>query len=494
MKKENKKLLSIFVVVIVVSAAVATALTFGMKYLEEGKDKEERSMFAKIFVNENSGTIPFDVNFTTLILYHEGDITYEWDFGDGNTSTERNPTYIYDENGSFLCTLTVTDSNGEKVTDSIIISVRPNQGPIVSIMLSDLRPSRPFIPVLRNPSISGYYWGAPLRQAMDLKIFPSSLLNLPGFVSCDAQAISPEGNEIVSYRWELRPPTSNTRLGKQIKPVYTFEGKNITIPMLYTYVVASYDLTVIVTDSKGFEGTSTIKFQVDESGIETQLNAIKQSIGIFRQNVWHDILKEQLSGPVGSLVYETVFSKLPSWPLLKLAIIFRLGSKWAVNPEGTLTIQLLKQLLEKHPLLQNVLQKNLVRIQSLLEKKVSDSARLAPLYEKVIDAIQGLLEQLGLANLKPEISDEKPENNAQLVNASIPQVSITVTDPEGDPFNVSIHGKYLNDTLFTNQYNNTFNATFFPTLPYETDIYWYVNVSSQGRWVNRTYMFTTRWS
>jgi len=492
MKKENKKLLSIFVVAIVVSAAVATALIFGMKYLEEGGE-EEQSIFAKIFVDESSGTIPFDVNFTTLILYYEGDITYEWDFGDGNTSTERSPTYIYDENGSFLCTLTITDSNGEKVTDSIMISAKPNQGPTVSIVLSDLRPSRPFIPLLRRPQISGYYWGRTLRELMDKKIIPSSLLNREGFVSCNARASSPEGSDIVSYRWELRPPTYSTRLGQQKKPVYTFEGKNITIPMLYTYVVAPYDLTVTVTDSKGFEGTSTIKFQVEESGIETQLNALKQGIGVFRQNVWHDILKEQLSGPAGSLVYETIFSRLPSWPLLKLAIVFQLGSKWAINPEGALTIQLLKQLLEKHPRLQNVLQKNLVRIQSLLEKKVGESAKLAPLYEKVIDAIQVLLEQLGLANLKPEISDEKPENNAQLVNASIPQISITVTDPEGDPFNVSIHGKYLNDTLFTNQYNNTFNATFFSTLPYETDIYWYVNVSSQGRWVNRTYMFTTRW-
>lgn len=153
-----------------VSAAVATAVTFGMKYLEEREDKEVQSIFAKIFVDESSGTIPFDVNFTTLILYYEGGITYEWDFGDGNTSTERNPTYIYNENGSFLCTLTITDSNGEKVTDSIMISAKPNQGPTVSIVLSDLRPSRPFIPLLRHPQISEYYWGRTLRQLIDTKI------------------------------------------------------------------------------------------------------------------------------------------------------------------------------------------------------------------------------------------------------------------------------------------------------------------------------------
>ena len=494
MKKENKKLLSIFVVVIVVSAGIATALTFGLKYLEESKDGEEDSMFAKIFVNENSGTIPFEVNFSSLILYYEGDVKYHWDFGDGNTSTERNPTYTYAENGSYLCTLTITDSNGEKITDSIRLLAKPNQGPSVSIVLSDLRPSRPFIPVLRRPQISGFYWGRTLRQLMEMKIIPPSLMNREGFVSCSAQASSPEGSDIVSYRWELRPPTYTTRTGQQKKPIYYFEGKNITIPMLYTYVVAPYDLTVIVTDSKGYEGTSTIKFQVEESGIETQINAFKTSLGLFRQNVWHDILKEQLSGPVSSIVYETIFSKLPSWPLLKLAILFQLGSKWAINPEGALSIQLLGQFLEKHDRLRNILQKNLVRIQTLLEKRIYSSAKLSPLYGTIVNTIQGLLERLGLANVRPEISDEKPADGSQLVNASTPQVSVTVTDLEGDPFNVSIHGKYINDTLYTNQYNNTFNATFISQLPYETDIYWHVNVSSQGRWVNRTYMFTTRWS
>lgn len=43
---------------------------------------------------------------------------YQWGFGDGNTSDEQNPTYIYDKAGNFTVTLTVTDSEDITIRDS----------------------------------------------------------------------------------------------------------------------------------------------------------------------------------------------------------------------------------------------------------------------------------------------------------------------------------------------------------------------------------------
>jgi PKD repeat protein len=37
-----------------------------------------------------------------------------WDFGDGTTSTEKNPTHIYHVEGTYTVSLTVTDNNNAK--------------------------------------------------------------------------------------------------------------------------------------------------------------------------------------------------------------------------------------------------------------------------------------------------------------------------------------------------------------------------------------------
>ena len=42
--------------------------------------------------------------------------SYEWDFGDGNTSTARSPIHIYERNGEYVVTLTVSNSCGENTS------------------------------------------------------------------------------------------------------------------------------------------------------------------------------------------------------------------------------------------------------------------------------------------------------------------------------------------------------------------------------------------
>lgn len=58
----------------------------------------------------SSGEEPLEVNFTDRSI---GDITgWEWDFGDGSTSTERNPTHSYTEEGTYTVELTVNGPGG----------------------------------------------------------------------------------------------------------------------------------------------------------------------------------------------------------------------------------------------------------------------------------------------------------------------------------------------------------------------------------------------
>ncbi len=74
-----------------------------------------RAPTAVVTATPSSGYSPLVVNFSSQ---GSGDpdpnttLTYHWDFGDGTTSTQANPTKTYDTNGTYNVTLTVSD--GEK--------------------------------------------------------------------------------------------------------------------------------------------------------------------------------------------------------------------------------------------------------------------------------------------------------------------------------------------------------------------------------------------
>jgi len=50
---------------------------------------------------------------------------YSWDFGDGNTSTEENPTHSYSNDGNFTVVLTATGDGGENSISKIITVAYP---------------------------------------------------------------------------------------------------------------------------------------------------------------------------------------------------------------------------------------------------------------------------------------------------------------------------------------------------------------------------------
>lgn len=64
-----------------------------------------------------TGCAPLPVNFTNT--GQQPGATYYWDFGDGNSSTQANPTNIYNGNGTYQVSLTMTASNGCSNTVSL---------------------------------------------------------------------------------------------------------------------------------------------------------------------------------------------------------------------------------------------------------------------------------------------------------------------------------------------------------------------------------------
>ena len=78
------------------------------------------------FTYETPEDEPLTVTFIDLSYSDLDEITYEWDFGDGNTSTDVNPVHIYAEDGQYDVTLTI---NSGDCTSTVIQTVFIGEDP-----------------------------------------------------------------------------------------------------------------------------------------------------------------------------------------------------------------------------------------------------------------------------------------------------------------------------------------------------------------------------
>lgn len=77
-----------------------------------------QAVFEYEILDDNSGTVIFD----NISVNAD---SYSWDFGDGNTSNEKNPVHTYTRGGSFPVLLTATGNDGNDQTTRTLI-VAPN--------------------------------------------------------------------------------------------------------------------------------------------------------------------------------------------------------------------------------------------------------------------------------------------------------------------------------------------------------------------------------
>lgn len=85
------------------------------------EDSVVKTEYIEVFANptidfsasNTSGCYPLPVSFRDLTIPRSGTISsWLWDFGDGNTSTQQNPTHVYRTARNFSVTLQVRNSNG----------------------------------------------------------------------------------------------------------------------------------------------------------------------------------------------------------------------------------------------------------------------------------------------------------------------------------------------------------------------------------------------
>ncbi|MEM3342641.1 MAG: PKD domain-containing protein [Thermoplasmata archaeon] len=111
---------------------------------------------ASFTTNTTTGAAPLAVRFTSNSTDPDGSIvSYQWYFGDGNTSTVQNPTHTYLTPGNYPVSLTVEDQSGLNASTSMVIEVRPkaeNKAPVAQILSIKPNPAKQNSTIVFNGS------------------------------------------------------------------------------------------------------------------------------------------------------------------------------------------------------------------------------------------------------------------------------------------------------------------------------------------------------
>lgn len=200
-------------------------------------------------------TVGLKSNFINLSYEVPDEYTYSWDFGDGGTSTELNPTHEYQKMGFYRVSMSIVDSNNrpvEKVTKTVLISdkVKTHLSNSIYVLINTYIPYSIFgkvpssikqqfiekwqlyIQPLVNHEIPVedfnnelYYEALENQLIMELAAYDYMLLNIQNVINATSQTIindNSQGSECnEEYSSQSSGSSSNTSSVGSIKKIVT---------------------------------------------------------------------------------------------------------------------------------------------------------------------------------------------------------------------------------------------------------------------------------
>ena len=202
----------------------ATDSTTKVLYMSNNKP------YAKFTYNPTSPTKLEDIQFTDESPDTDGTVvSWNWDFGDGDTSIQQHPKHKYADNGIYTVTLTVTDDDGANDSTSTDIIVGGDNIPPIA----------------------------------DFTYSPSSPTKLEVIQFTDTST-DPDGS-IVIRNWNFGDNTNSTSSEKTIQHIYTAAG--------------TYQVILTVTDNNGATNTKKTSIIIKGNNPPTQPKIIGPTSG-----------------------------------------------------------------------------------------------------------------------------------------------------------------------------------------------------------------------
>ena len=160
------------------------------------------------------GLAPLEVEFNASASSDPNgdDLTYAWDFGNGETSSLVNPTIIFDEVGSYLISLTVSD--GVNTSPVVTKTISVEDGNVAPVAVFTASPSAGIAPVT---------------------------------VNFDASSSSDANNDALTYTWDFGDGTTGTGITTNHEYL-TVDNYTITLTVSDGSKTSTDTQTITVTD------------------------------------------------------------------------------------------------------------------------------------------------------------------------------------------------------------------------------------------------------
>lgn len=199
-----------------------------------------------------SGNVPLTVQFTDLST---GTLTgWLWDFGDGQTFDQQNPSHTYTSAGTYTISLTVTNGEGsDKETKVGYVTVMEAPSPVADFMASPTSGTAPLTVDFMDLSTDATAWSWDFDDGGSSTVQnPSHTYDNPGSYAVTLTATGPGGTDtvtktdFVSVAAPEPPRAATTMYVSEISMRYRRAGKNYFV---YTQVTVLDDLEAVVPDA-----------------------------------------------------------------------------------------------------------------------------------------------------------------------------------------------------------------------------------------------------
>jgi len=217
---------------------------------------------AEFTQNVTSGTVPLTVNFADLST---GTLTFWlWDFGDGETSTEQNPTHTYNDLGTYTVSLTATGPAGSDTitrSDLITVTYPVPESDFTAIPTDGTVPLKVDFTSLSTGTITEWLWNFGDGHA-STEENPAHIYRIPGTFSVSLTVSNPDGSDtetktdyIDVFLCSYDPVRITAEYYVSIQEAYdhAFDGDMIQCQSLVFAEDLSFDRDISVTVKGGYD-------------------------------------------------------------------------------------------------------------------------------------------------------------------------------------------------------------------------------------------------